>query len=151
MVFLWSFELSNDHVGRRRDIISVGSVPGRNVNSMASSAAEAVGTFVMGVGGRLISENPTLSNNDPLLGAAFNAALVVAVIASALDVSGGLFNPMLASVLIGTCDGHSVWQHLAVYWGGGMTGSIAVHFLYPTVHGIAYSSASKVDVNRKID
>jgi len=62
-----------------------------------------LGTAILIVGPGLAIENPFLSNNDPIYSAILVALMVVVCVLSALDISGGLFNPMLASVLFGGC------------------------------------------------
>ena len=54
----------------------------------------------------------------------------------ALDFSGGMLNPMLATVMLNRCDGFSLQRHLFVYWIGGLSGSLLAHLLCSTVKAI---------------
>ena len=61
---------------------------------------------------------------------------------AAIDVSGGMFNPMLATALLGGCKGHSHFQHILVYWIGGFSGTYATIKTYPTVKSLVYGGGS---------
>lgn len=54
-----------------------------------------------------------------------------------------MFNPMLATVLLGGCSGHDWWQHVLIYWGGATVGAVVAHMAYPTVRGIIYLDKKK--------
>lgn len=56
----------------------------------------------------------------PALDALFSTLMVVA----AFDLSGGYFNPVLASSLKAGCVGHTMFQHVAVYWLGACSGAL---------------------------
>lgn len=43
---------------------------------------------------------------------------------SALNYSGGYFNPVLATALKWGCSGHTNIEHIIVYWLGACTGAI---------------------------
>ena len=78
------------------------------VSPAVSLAVEAAGSLALGLGIPLIAENPTLANNSPLAAVLAIAGLVVAVVLCALPLSGGMFNPVLASVLFAGCGGHTM-------------------------------------------
>ena len=42
--------------------------------------------------------------------------LVLGVVWLGMDVSGAMYNPTLASVLVGGCRGRSLADHLLIYW-----------------------------------
>ena len=42
--------------------------------------------------------------------------LVLGVVWLGMEVSGAMYNPTLAAVLVGGCDGYSLVQHVLVYW-----------------------------------
>ena len=42
--------------------------------------------------------------------------LVLGVVWLGMEVSGAMYNPTLAAVLVGGCRGYSTLQHAAVYW-----------------------------------
>ena len=68
---------------------------------------EFLPSLALGLGIPLIAENPTLVNNSPMAASLTISGLVVAVVLCALPLSGGIFNPMLGSVLFGGCEGHT--------------------------------------------
>ena len=54
--------------------------------------------------------------------------------------SGGMFNPMLASVLLGGCKGNTILEHITIYWVGSTVGALGAFFIYPKIKGMAYPS-----------
>lgn len=78
------------------------------------------------------------------------SAFVLAVVLAAFDISGGMFNPMLATALLGGCKGHSHLQHIMVYWMGGFLGTFATIMIYPTIKKIVYSEAVEDRKDRKV-
>ena len=54
--------------------------------------------------------------------------------------SGGMFNPMLATVLLGGCKGNSTLEHVTIYWIGASLGAILAYFIYPIVKKMVYPS-----------
>ena len=68
---------------------------------------------------------------------------------AAMDLSGGMFNPMLATVLLGGCKGHSHFQHILVYWIGGFAGTYATIKTYPTVKSLVYGQPATVQKTEK--
>lgn len=49
---------------------------------------------------------------------------------TAFTTTGGYFNPVLATALKFGCQGHTVTEHVVVYWGGSCVGSALSVFLY---------------------
>jgi hypothetical protein len=136
---LWALEMSSHHSGRYDSLTTATcAFPFKDVSTASAMAAETIGSFSLGVGIPLIAENPTLSNNEPLITVAVISGFILTTILCALHISGGMFNPMLATVLFGGCEGHSMAEHVAVYWGGGMLGAAAAHLLYPTIRKAVY-------------
>ena len=92
-----------------------------------------------GVAIQLVTDNPTLANNDPKYTALIIAMLVCGTVHAALAFSGGMFNPMLASVLVGGCKGHDMMEHVAIYWLGSTMGAILAEKIYfPYLRGKVY-------------
>lgn len=78
------------------------------------------------------------------------SAFVLATVLAAFDISGGMFNPMLATALLGGCKGHSHLQHIVVYWVGGFSGTFATSKVYPTIKKMVYSNAVEDQRDRKV-
>ncbi len=49
-----------------------------------------------------------------------------------------MFNPMLATVLLGGCEGHDYVQHIVIYWAASTAGAIAAFFVYPVIKTVLY-------------
>ena len=54
-----------------------------------------------------------------------------------------MFNPMLATVLLGGCKGNTAFEHVGIYWIGASVGAILAYFVYPIVKRMIYSSGQK--------
>lgn len=54
---------------------------------------------------------------------------------TALDSSGGFFNPILASALTLNCQGNNIIQHIFVYWLGSLAGGMIARTLYMVLRG----------------
>ena len=106
--FLWALEISSHHSGRYDSLTTASCRVPFGVSPAVSLATEAAGSLTLGLGIPLIAENPTLANNSPAAASLAISGLVVAVVLCALPLSGGIFNPMLGSVLFGGCGGHTM-------------------------------------------
>ena len=106
--FLWALEISSHHSGRYDSLTTASCRVPFGVSPAVSLATEAAGSLALGLGIPLIAENPTLANNYPAAASLAISGLVVAVVLCALPLSGGIFNPMLGSVLFGGCGGHTM-------------------------------------------
>jgi len=144
---VWSLEMSPLHVGRGAVLDSC-IYPWSAVDVSKAVASEFLGTAALIVGPQLAVENRWLANNDPRYLAAVISAQVVGIVLLALDFSGGLFNPMLASVLFGGCQGQEWWQHVLVYWFGATAGAVAGAKVYPYIRNVVYP-ALNVDEAKK--
>ena len=51
-----------------------------------------------------------------------------------------MFNPMLATVLLGGCKGNTTLEHIAIYWFGASVGAIIAFVIYPKIKKFAYPS-----------
>ena len=67
-----------------------------------------------------------------------------------ISLSGGMFNPMLATVLLGGCDGHTTSEHIAIYWGGASMGAVLAFVVYPKIKQFMYPPP-KQDLKAKAD
>jgi len=79
---------------------------------------ELLGTFLLCLLPPLIIDNQTLANNDSsrVWRGVMVAVTVLTVVISGMETSGAMYNPTLASLLVGGCKGFSTGQHLLVYW-----------------------------------
>ena len=78
------------------------------------------------------------------------AFVVTVAVHGGLGFSGGLFNPMLASVLFARCKGTSIGEHILIYWIGSCLGAVASHVTYPKVKHLFYASKpEKSTVSKK--
>ena len=51
-----------------------------------------------------------------------------------------MFNPMLATVLLGGCKGNTTLEHITIYWFGASAGAIIAFVVYPKIKRMAYPS-----------
>jgi len=120
MSFLWKFELAFHHQ-EMSSILSaeVCKVGWSSQPLLVSIMTEYLGTLVLSTIPRLyIMHNQALVNNDAsmIVRGALTGLLVLMLVLLSMDVSGAMFNPTLAAVLVGGCAGYSVSQHILVYW-----------------------------------
>jgi len=141
---IWGMELSLFHKGRSLETSSGICVsPWETVPILHSFAAEFIGTCFLGVAIQLVFDNPTLSNNDPLYSIIIIATIVTGTVHAVLRISGGFFNPMLATALFGGCLGHTVYEHLFIYWIGSTLGAVFGMYFYPSLKKKIYSEGVK--------
>ena len=91
-------------------------------NTEILSKPAMIQIYLQGVAIQLVFDNPTLSNNDPMYSIIIIATIVTGTVHAVLRISGGFFNPMLATALFGGCLGHTVYEHLFIYWIGSTLG-----------------------------
>jgi len=119
MSSVWSLELVSQHKGRAMALSSgVCHLPWRNLHLLQVMACELVGTFLLCLLPSIIIENQTLANNDSsrVWRGVLVAGTVLTVVTGGMETSGAMYNPTLASLLVGGCKGFSTGQHLLVYW-----------------------------------
>jgi len=120
MSFLWKIELSSHHHEMSSILSSeVCKLGWSSRPLLVSIMAEYLGTLVLSTIPRLyIMHNQTLVNNDAsmVVRGALTGLLVLILVLLGMDVSGAMFNPTLAAVLVGGCAGYSVSEHVLVYW-----------------------------------
>ena len=133
-------ELSTKHRDRGvRISAEMCEIPWASSSLLLSMMTEYLGTLLLVTIPRLyIFSNPTLANNDAsmrirgfITGQLSNlmkdkishcwmsllpGLLVLFVVWLGMDISGAMFNPTLASLLVGGCRGHSLSDHVLVYW-----------------------------------
>ena len=59
-----------------------------------------------------------------------NSGVTVALCISALNYSGGFFNPILASALTLNCRGNNLAEHIFVYWLASLAGGIVARTIH---------------------
>ena len=64
----------------------------------------------------------------------------------AMGLTGGMFNPLLASILISGCKGHALLDHILIYWIGSTLGAVFAYKLYPVLKSKIYP----VETNKKV-
>ena len=138
---VWRLEFSTLHVGRP-GLLDACVFPWIDVPWHQSFLSEAIGSFVLGIGPRLVGDSPTLANNDPIYSAVAISIMVTVAVVIAIPISGGMFNPMLASVLLGGCEGHTTLEHILIYYVGATVGAVAAFKVYPMVEKAVYGSAA---------
>lgn len=119
---LWSLEIATVHVGQAKTVYKCQA--DLQVSVLLGMLVEGVATFLCRFMSRVFSEK--LSKLSMILDAAFGTLLVVA----AFSYSGGYFNPALAGSLKYGCTGHSVTEHLMVYWLSPTIGSLLSVFAF---------------------
>ena len=120
MSYLWMLELSIHHKARGSKISSeLCHIPWSSTPLILAMMTEYLGTLVLVTIPRLyIFTNQTLANNDAnmTLRGMLTGFLVLLVVLVGMDMSGAMYNPTLAAVLVGGCGGYSLGQHVLVYW-----------------------------------
>ena len=78
------------------------------------------------------------ANNEPIYTVLLIGVLVLVVVVPVMGISGGMFNPLLATVLFGGCKGHSMAEHIFIYWVGALAGSVVAFLVYPSIKKMIY-------------
>ena len=136
MTTIWAAELTGLHKGRGFATASgVCSLPWKNkaiyvvsielvsyhrlcICEIQVILTELIGSILLSIIPRYVLEHKTLANNDPnkvIRGAIIGVAVLIIVLAG-MDHSGAMFNPTLATLLVGGCNGFTNLQHFVVYW-----------------------------------
>lgn len=145
MQTIWTAEMSNVHSGRALATSSqVCSLPWTHVPLYQVILCELVGTLLLTVIPRYIMEHETLANNDPnkLYRAAIISCVVLTVITAGMNISGAMYNPTMATLLIGGCEGYTWSQHLLIYWITPILGALLGTVTYPWI-------VKEVDIKQK--
>jgi len=124
---IWAAELVGIHKGQSVAISTeVCDIPWKHTHFYLIVLSELLGTFVLNIIPPLILENQTLANNDSskLLRAGLVGVTVVTTVMTGMNTSGSMFNPTLASLLVGGCSGLSHGQHFLVYWVTPLIGAV---------------------------
>lgn len=147
---IWSLNLSQFHSNRYKQIYQCNVPPSWTFES--SIMAEFVGSLFLCLSIKLTMDNETLAKSDPIYRSSIVSGLVVIAVLCALNISGGMFQPMLASTLLGNCQGHSYGQHFLIYWLSPIIATLIGNQIYQ--HLILKNQSSKIKSkgkNRKIE
>jgi len=123
--FLWTLEMAETHIGRSHGHAFEKCSADLQVTVLTGAVIEGVATLLC----RLTSKY--LSDLAPKYGAAIDSFVGTSLVVAAFDLSGGYYNPVLATGLKMGCKGHTNIEFLIVYWIGASLGAIASIFVYP--------------------
>ena len=149
---IWRLELVEQHVGRIKETsVEHCSVPGTNETPLyILILSEFLGVFVLDVIINVgIVNNPFFQNRSPIISSSIIPGVVVLIVTMAMNISGGMFNPMLATVLVGGCNGHSTIEHILIYWIASTMGAVLADLAYPIIHRCVYVVSLKRDAKKK--
>ena len=133
MSCVWYAEISTFHKDRAAAIAAgVCSIPWKHQPALNVALMEFTGTALLTILPRLVITNSYLANNDSnkVARGAIIGFIVLGVVVFGMNISGSMFNPTLAALLVGGCDGHNLTQHLAFYWIIPIMGALFGNFVY---------------------
>lgn len=117
---LWSLELSDDHEIKYQETRCFADL---QVSVLLGAAVEFLLSFIDRF-------NALTAEVVPVMQSIFyTAALSTGLVVSALNYSGGYFNPVLATSLKYGCKGHNALEFFVVYWVASITGSMVALLL----------------------
>jgi len=119
MGIIWEFGMSELHLGRvAKTSLDHCHFPFKHTSIALLVFSEFVGSIFLGMACEKILTNDKVINNDPnrYLRGLLIGFLVVAAVVLGMDVSGAMYNPTLATLLLGGCAGHTTLEHVIVYW-----------------------------------
>lgn len=149
---IWSFELVEQHVGRIKETsVEHCSVPGKNKTPLCLLIlSEFLGVFILDLTINVgIVNNPFFQKRSPMISSFIIPGVVVFSVTMAMDISGGMFNPMLATVLVGGCDGHSLIEHVVIYWIASTMGAILADLANIKAYHFVYGDSLKIETKKK--
>jgi hypothetical protein len=136
MVTIWAAEMTDLHRGRAVSTATgVCSLPWSSKDIYVVMLTELVGSVLLSIIPRYVLEHKTLANNDPrkIIRGAIIGLTVLTIVLGGMDQSGAMFNPTLATLLVGGCVGYTTTQHILVYWLTPIVGAALGTALYPWV------------------
>ncbi|XP_037085901.1 aquaporin-11-like [Pollicipes pollicipes] len=120
---LWRLELSPAHHDRWLEECSADL----QVSPLQGALVEGVAVLLC----RLVARS--MDDLEPRFAVAIDSLCGTSLVIAGFNYSGGYYNPMLASAMKLGCRGHSVGEHVAVYWGAATVGAVASTYLYPVL------------------
>ena len=149
---IWKVEMIENHIGRIKETSSEQcQIPGNGQTPLCLLIlSEFLGVFILDVTIKLgVVHNQFFQKRSRVISAAIIPGIVVLGVSLAMNLSGGMFNPMLATVLLGGCDGQSLLEHVGIYWiastFGAILGDLMVSKIYQ--YGNAVSNKTKKKTN----
>jgi len=150
---IWKLEIVDHHIGRIKETSSEHCrVPGKKETPICIlMLSEFLGVFLLDVIIKIgVVDNPFFQKRSLFLISAIIPGIVLLGVSLAMEISGGMFNPMLASVLIGGCNGHSTIQHVMVYWVASTLGAVLADVMYPKIHHSIYGKSYHTKEKKKM-
>ncbi|CAG0878528.1 unnamed protein product [Darwinula stevensoni] len=117
----WNLELSPEHFAKAREEICTADL---QVGVWTGTAIEATGTLACCLLSLLLHEH------EPRFASAIESFISTLLVCLALNYSGGYYNPVLATSLKLGCEGHTIAEHVLVYWVGATAGCLAAFFVF---------------------
>nr|XP_040578923.1 aquaporin-11-like [Lepeophtheirus salmonis] len=140
----WALNLSKYHA-KRIDFFNSCAFPD-NWNPYLAFCMEFTGSLILSIVPRLINESNRLSNY-PFYKTVMKSVLAVSLVLVGFNISGGMYNPVVATVIVGRCRGHSYAEHIIIYWFGATSGSLIGSIFYPQIkESISGSKVVKKDI-----
>merc|ERR550519_2471939 len=126
------------HLHRGRAVSTatgVCSLPWSSKDIYVVMLTELVGSVLLSIIPRYVLEHKTLANNDPrkIIRGAIIGLAVLTIVMGGMDHSGAMFNPTLATLLVGGCVGYTTTQHILVYWITPIVGAALGTAVYPLI------------------
>ncbi|XP_035788197.1 aquaporin-11 [Anopheles aquasalis] len=118
----WWLELAETHQGRAFEDCKADL----QVNLYLGAFIEGFATLCCRLASKVISEK------DAKFGAFIDSFIGTSLVVAAFNLSGGYFNPVLATALKWGCAGNSALEHIIVYWIGSCVGAILSVPLFKT-------------------
>ncbi|XP_043227954.1 aquaporin-11-like [Amphibalanus amphitrite] len=118
---LWWLELAAGHRGRWAEACTADL----QVSPLHGALVEGVAVLLC----RLVAR--ALHERQHRFATAIDAFCATSLVVAGFNYSGGYYNPMLASALKLGCRGHTVAEHVAVYWCAATAGALLSTQLYP--------------------
>jgi len=132
MQMLWEAEVSPMHRGRAlATSTKVCQLPWSNLSIYKVLFCEFVGSFLLSLLPKYLLEHETLANNDPtkVYRGTLVGFTVLTVVTLGMNTSGAMFNPTLATLLVGGCKGYSWLQHFFIYWLTPLLGAVLAGYV----------------------
>ena len=150
---VWYAQISTFHKDRAAAIAAgVCSIPWKHQPALNVAMMEFTGTVLLTILPRLVITNNYLTNNDSnkVARGAIIGLIVLAVVVTGMNISGSMFNPTLAALLVGGCEGHSLLQHLAFYWIIPIMGALFGNYIYNQFEKSTIKTAKSRKESKKI-
>jgi len=145
---VWMLELSHFHQGRAESSATGHCGDDVKVSLTVGLIVELLGTLFCFLSGSILSDVPKLREH-PLLVTLLDQAVGTALVIAAFDLTGGYFNPALATGIKLGCGQGGHLQHLAVYWVGPCIGALMAGPLYAGLKGLLVAKAPVEEADTK--